>query len=202
MGLQAGFHIDIARTPLHGPTVRVDLDACLRLPDGSEHSCRIVEASTGEMALSALAEPCYGDKIFIHSAELGRFEGRVERQSDGGFAIGLDLIVTRRRKLAAQLIWFANRDAFGLPDARRHKRIVPRMPWTTICLQGGKENAAWINDVSCSGISVETSAHASIGDRVSLGVKTAVVGRIFDGGFVAEFDQYFEEGQISDRLRF
>lgn len=202
MGLQAGFYIDIDRTPLHGPTVRVNLGGCLRLPDGSEHSCRIVEASTGEMALLALVEPSYGDKIFLHSPELGRFEGHVERHSDDGFAIGLDLAVTRRRKLAAQLVWFANRDACGLPDARRHKRIVPKMPWTTICMQGGKENAAWINDVSRSGISIETSAHASIGDRVSLGVKTAVVGRIFDGGFVAEFDQYFEEEQISDWLRF
>ncbi|KAF2990686.1 PilZ domain-containing protein [Methylocystis sp. MJC1] len=202
MALQPGFEIDISRTPLHGPAVGVDLDACFSSPDGSEYSCRIIAASTGEMTLSTPARPRYGDRIIVHVLELGRFEGNVERQMDGGFAISLDLSVTRRRKLAAQLVWFANREVCGLPDARRHKRIVPRMPWTMIRMPAGRENVARINDVSLSGISVLTSAQAMIGERVSLGVKTAVVARIFDGGLVAQFDEYFEEGQISDMLRF
>lgn len=202
MARQTGFEIDISRTPLHGPAVNVDLDACFNLPDGSEHPCRVIAASTGEMTLSTPARPGYGDRIIVHVLELGRFEGNVERQIAGGFAISLDLAVTRRRRLAAQLVWFANREVCGLPDARRHKRIVPRMPWTMIRMLEGRENVARINDVSLSGVSLQTSAQATVGERVSLGVKTAVVARVFDGGLVAEFDEYFGEGQISDMLRF
>jgi hypothetical protein len=202
MSLQTGFGTNIDRARLHGPAVSVDIEACLVLPDGdAEHPCRIVAASTGELGLMTLAHPRYGDRIRVYSPELGRFEGDVERETECGFVIGLDLAATRHRKLAAQLTWFANREACALPDARRHKRIVPRMQWTSICLSDG-ERAARINDISIIGVSVETSAVADIGDRVSFGVKTAVIDRIFDGGFVAKFDEPFEEGQLSEMIRF
>lgn len=202
MSLQASFNTNIPRGPLPCPTVRVDLEACFRLPGGSEHACRIVEASTGEMALLASTQPRYADRIVVYIPELARFEGDVEREIDGGFVISLDIGAPRRRKLAAQLIWFANREACNLPDARQHKRIVPRMQWTLVRLPDGREKMARINDVSLAGVNMETAALVSIGDRVSLGVKTAVVGRIFDGGFAARFDEPFKEGQISQMLKF
>ena len=34
----------------------------------------------------------------------------------------------KRDKLAAQLTWLANRSTLGLPEDRRHDRIVPRNP--------------------------------------------------------------------------
>jgi hypothetical protein len=202
MSLQASFNMNFPRAPLPCPAVPVGLQACFRLPGGSEHICLVVEASMGEMALLASIQPRYADRIVVYIPELGRFEGDVERELEGGFAIALDLAPSRRRKLAAQLMWFANRDACNLPDARRHKRIVPKMQWTFVRLPDGREKMARINDVSLAGVNVETAAFVSIGDRVSLGVKTAVVGRIFDGGFAAQFDEPFKEGQISQMLNF
>jgi len=199
MSLQFDFETAIYPHRLHGPPVQVDLCARFTLPGGEENVGRIVGASTGEMLVAtAAAGPRYGDRVAVYAAELGRFEGDVERPTETGFAINLELSEAKRRRLAAQLVWFAHRDLYALPEARRHKRIVPKMPWTRVCMPGGKERVAQINDVSASGVSVEAQSDISIGDRVAFGVKTALVRRVFDGGFVAEFEEPFSEGEISE----
>ncbi|WP_457795513.1 PilZ domain-containing protein [Methylocystis sp. S23] len=186
---------------IHGPTVRVDLEASLLLPGGREHACRIVEASTGEMAFATPLEPRYGDHVVVYVSELGRLEGDVERQTESGFAITLDLPERRRRRLAGQLIWFANRENCALSEARRHKRFVPRMPWTYVRMPDGKERVVQINDVSLTGVSVDAADKVAVGDRLAFGVKAAVVRRVFKGGFVAEFEEPFAEGEISETTR-
>jgi hypothetical protein len=201
MSLQTIFEAGALPGRMHGPLVRVDLAASLVLPGGTEHSCRIMEASTAEMAFATPLEPRYGDHVVVYASELGRLEGDVERRMEGGFAITLDLTETRRRRLAGQLIWFANRERCGLPEGRRHKRIVPRMPWTRVRMPDGMEMVAHINDVSIAGVSVDAAADVAVGDRVAFGVKAAVVGRVFAGGFVAEFEEPFAEGELSETTR-
>ncbi|QGM96540.1 PilZ domain-containing protein [Methylocystis parvus] len=181
-----------------GPAVGVDIAAAISLPDGSEHAVRIVEASADELALAAPLEPLYGDHVVVYASELGRLDGDVDRLTKNGFVMTLELGEARRRRLAAQLIWFANRDRCGLVEARRHRRFVPRTPWTRVRLPGGAEQFAQIADVSIAGVRVEAAAEVSIGDRVAFGVKTAVVGRVFNGGFVAEFEEPFAEGELSE----
>lgn len=181
--------------------VDIDLDARFMLPGGREHPCRLVQASTGEMVVSTPIEPRDGDRVIVHALELGRFAGDVERITDEGFAISFALPEARHRKLAAQLIWFANRDRYELPESRRHKRIVPRLQWTSVRLWNGKEKVAYINDFSLSGISVDAAVAVCVGDEVAFGVKAAIVGRLFDGGFVAEFEEPFGEGEIDETTR-
>jgi len=200
MSFAAQFPTDVSHERVHN-AVKVELEARFMLPGGAEHACQIVEMSTGEMIFSTPIVPRYGDRIVVYILELGRFEGDVERNVEGGFAISLRLTETKHRKLAAQLVWFANRDVFELPESRRHKRIVPRMQWTRMKLPDGKEKVVRINDFSLSGVSVEAAAVVAVGDRVAFGLKTAIVGRVFEAGFVAEFEEPFRDGDLTETTR-
>ncbi|WP_442754920.1 PilZ domain-containing protein [Methylocystis sp. JAN1] len=201
MPTHTAFHARVYDARLHGPPVRVDVEARIVLAGMGEHACRIVEASTGEMGFETPLKPAFGDRVIVYAREFGRLEGDVERQAQCGFAIALDLPEARRRRLAGQLIWMANRDSANLPDIRRHKRFVPKMPWTSVRMPDGRERFAQINDVSLNGVSVDAAAKVSVGDRVAFGVKAAVVGRVFDGGFAAEFEEPFAESELSEALR-
>lgn len=198
MSLHTIFETTVYSHRLHGPPVSLALPARIVLPGGGEHSCRIVEASTGEFILAASPEPRYGDRVAIYTREFGRFEGHVERRTGNGFAVALDLPEPRRRRLASQLIWFANRDSCGMDEVRRHERFVPRMPWTSVRTPDGAQGFGQINDISIAGVSVNAAARVCVGDRVAIGIKAAVVGRVFDGGFAAEFEEPFAEGELSE----
>jgi len=161
--------------------------------------------STGEMLLSAEVTPAVGELLIIYIAELGRFEGKVERLESTGFAVSMVLSELKHRKLAEQLVWFANRASLDLTDNRRHKRFVPLNQLTTVRLANGKERMARINDISASGVNVEINLSVSkltilVGSRLFVGKKSAIVLRTFEGGFVAKFEETFEETSIDETI--
>lgn len=201
MSLHTFFDTSFYESRVHGRPVPIDVEAFIILAGMGEQPCRIVGASTGEMILETPLAPDYGDRVIVYAPEFGRLEGDVERRTQCGFVIALDLAETRRRRLAGQLIWITNREAVSLVDLRRNRRIVPKMPWTSVRMPDGSEKFAQINDISLNGVSVEAVANVSVGDRVAFGLKAAVVGRVFDGGFVAEFEEPFAEGELSETTR-
>jgi hypothetical protein len=186
--------------------VRVDLDGRFMLPSKEEHSCKVVDMSTEEMLISCSVTPAIGDQAIVYIAELGRFEGKVKRQEENGFFLGLSLTEHKRGKLADQLLWFANCQALALKDNRRHKRFVPLNQLTTVRFSNGKECMARINDISASGVALEVNLTVTsrvivlVGSNVLVGKKSAKVIRIFDGGFVARFDETFDEDAIDETV--
>jgi len=187
-------------------SVRVDLDGRFMLPSKVEHRCKVVSMSTGAMLISSDATPKLGDQVIVYIAELGRFEGKVEGHEEGRFTLGMTLTALKHKKLAEQLVWFANRDTLDLPDNRRHKRFVPLTQLTTVRFANGKECVARINDISASGVNVEVNLSVNakvtilVGSSVFVGSKKAAVVRMFEGGFVAKFDEIFEEGAIDETV--
>lgn len=182
--------------------VEVDLAGRFMLPSGDEHPCRVVEMSTGGMRFSTSVRPQPGEKIIVYISELGRFEGDVARLDEGGFVIGLKLTELKRKKFAEQLAWFADREILGLPENRRHLRIVPMAQLTSVRSSGGKECLGKINDISRVSVSVEAKLRPLlVGSRVSVGAKSAVIQRLFDGGFVAEFDEPLAENELHGAMR-
>lgn len=185
--------------------VRVDLEGRFMLPNKEEHPCRVVEMSTGAILISCEVAPKLGHQVIVYIAELGRFEGTVDGIEPPVFSISMALTPLKHTKLAEQLVWFANRDALDLPENRRHKRFVPLTQLTTVRLANGKERMARINDISASGVNVEINITVSkltilVGSHVFVGQRPATVLRIFDGGFVARFDEEFEEGAIDESV--
>ncbi len=184
-------------------SVKVNLEGRFMSPSRAEHPCSIVEMSIGEIAISSAEKPAPGDHVIVYVAELGRFEGVVARHDPAGFALCMTLTAQKQRKLAEQLVWFANRDALQLDEHRRHKRIAPLVRLTSVRLANGAEHVAKINDISRSGVSVEISVsllgvRLLVGSRVFMDSKAATVLRVYKDGFVAEFEESFDLAEIDE----
>src|SRR4029077_20019368 len=108
--------------------VRVDLLGRYMLPDRREFPCQVVNMSPGGMALIAPVAGQPGERVIAYVDHLGRLEGHVARIIQNGFAMTRAATRQKREKLAAQLTWLANRHILGLPEDRRHGRVVPRNP--------------------------------------------------------------------------
>ena len=90
-------------------------------------------------------------------------------------------------KLAAQLTWLANRHILGLPEDRRHDRIVPRNPRSTMILPNGKAITCRIIDMSLSGAAVASEEKPAVGALITLGKTQGRIVRYIDDGFAVEF---------------
>src|ERR1700724_4905902 len=122
--------------------VRVDLLGRYMLADRREFPCQVVNMSPGGMALLAPVSGQPGERVIAYVDHVGRLEGKVARQFQNGFAMTIAATTRKRDKLAAQLTWLANRHILGLPEDRRHERIVPRNPRATMVTPDGT-TALW-----------------------------------------------------------
>jgi hypothetical protein len=169
--------------------VRVDLLGRLMLENRLEYPCQITDMSPGGMALIADTPARMGERVIAYVDHLGRLEGKVTRQFEGGFAIAIGATPRKRDKLAAQLTWLANRQILNLPEDRRHGRIVPRNPRARLILPNGTNVACRVIDMSLSGAAVAFPADECppIGSPVTLGKTTGRVVRHIEEGFAVEF---------------
>jgi hypothetical protein len=145
--------------------------------------------SPGGASLSTDMPPRVGEHVVAYIEHLGRVEGRCTRVFDKGFAMTISATLRRRDKLADQLTWFANRNALGLPEDRRHKRIELRNPRSTLTLPDGTTIECRVVDVSLSGAAVATKAKIALGSPVTLGRTPARIVRQLDIGFALEFSR-------------
>src|ERR1700753_3018178 len=110
--------------------VRIDLLGRYMLADRREFPCQVVNMSPGGMALIAPVGGEPGERVIAYVDHLGRLEGKIARLFQNAFAMTISATSRKRDKLAAQLTWLANRHILGLPEDRRHGRIIPRNPVT------------------------------------------------------------------------
>jgi len=163
--------------------VRVNLLGRYMLADRREFPCQVVNMSPGGMALIAPVSGTPGERVIAYVDHLGRLEGRIARTFQNGFAMTIGATARKRDKLAAQLTWLANRHILGLPEDRRHGRIVPRNPAGRLIMPNGLNIGCRIIDVSESGAAVATDQRPAVGGLVTLGkvqgrvVRIAAVGR-------------------------
>ena len=186
--------------------VRLNLDGRFMRPSKEEFPCRVPEMSTGDMVIATEIDVQLGEMLVIYIPELGRFEGIIDRREDEAFVLSMSLTQAKHKKLAEQLVWFGNRDILDLPEGRQSRRIVPLSQWTTVRLANGVERMAKINDISTSGINVEVSvlvqkARLLVGSRVMIGSKAAKILRIFEGGFVATFEEPISPDDFNETIR-
>jgi PilZ domain len=167
--------------------VRVNLLGRFMLADRREFPCQVVNMSPGGMALIAPVGGAPGERIIAYVDHLGRLEGHVARIFQGGFAMTISATPRKRDKLAAQLTWLANRQILGLPEDRRHGRIVPRNPIARLIMPNGVNLTCRIIDVSQSGAGIATDQRPPIGALVTLGKVQGRVVRHLEDGFAIEF---------------
>jgi hypothetical protein len=167
--------------------VRVNLLGRYMLADRREFPCQVVNMSPGGMALIAPVGGAAGERIIAYVDHLGRLEGRIARVFQNGFAIAISATARKRDKLAAQLTWLANRQILGLPEDRRHGRIVPRNPNGRLIMPNGVNLSCRIIDVSESGAGIATDQRPPIGALVTVGKVQGRVVRHIEDGFAIEF---------------
>ncbi|HML07061.1 MAG TPA: PilZ domain-containing protein [Xanthobacteraceae bacterium] len=167
--------------------VRVNLLGRYMLADRREFPCQVVNMSPGGMALIAPVGGQPGERIIAYVDHLGRLEGHIARIFQNGFAMTIAATTRKRDKLAAQLTWLANRQILGLPEDRRHGRIVPRNPSGRLIMPNGLNVTCRIIDVSQSGAGIATDQRPPIGSLITLGKVPGRVVRHLEDGFAIEF---------------
>lgn len=167
--------------------VRVNIYGRFMLEDRSEHPCQVVDMSPGDALFRTerIGEP--GERIIAYLDHIGRIEGVITRTLEDGFAITLVASERKRDKIAAQLIWLANKHELDLPEDRRHKRVAPRNPVSVLRLTDGREYPCRIIDLSLSGAAVEIEVKPAIGVQITLGNMRGQVVRHFQDGVAVEF---------------
>ncbi|QCK87938.1 PilZ domain-containing protein [Phreatobacter aquaticus] len=169
--------------------VRVDVLGRFMLSDRREYPCQVVEMSPGGALVIAPVVGKLGERVVAYLDHIGRIEGMVVRVIETGFAMTIDASPRKRDKLADQLTWLANRQILGLPEDRRHERITPVNPFTTITLPTGEKVPVRVLDVSMSGAAVSGAPGIKVGDIVQISRTMARVVRILEKGFAIEFSR-------------
>jgi hypothetical protein len=180
--------------------VPVNLLGRYMLADRREFPCQVINMSPGGMALIAPVVGAPGERIIAYIDHLGRLEGHIARHFQNGFAMTIAATARKRDKLAAQLTWLANRHILGLPEDRRHGRIVPRNPVGRLIMPNGLNVTCRIIDVSQSGAGISTDQRPAIGAVVTLGKVQGRVVRHLDDGFAVEFTRLQHPDFLEDSV--
>ena len=180
--------------------VRVNLLGRYMLADRREFPCQVVYMSPGGMAIIAPVGGAAGERIIAYVDHLGRLEGHIARIFQNGFAMTISATARKRDKLAAQLTWLANRHILGLPEDRRHGRIVPRNPIGRLIMPNGVNLTCRIIDVSQSGAGIATDQRPQIGALVTLGKVQGRVVRHLEDGFAIEFTRLQHPDFLEDNV--
>ena len=181
--------------------VRVSLVGRYMLQDRREFPCQTIDISPGGVALTGVLAGEIGSRVIAYLDQIGRLEGIVVRQFENGFALALNMSPLKREKIADQLTWLANRMALGMPEDRRHERIVPKNLRTTLKLHDGHEHLVKLIDVSISGCAVTTDAQIAVGTAVFVGQTPGQVVRHFDGGIGIEFKRMLPAETFDETIR-
>lgn len=167
--------------------VRVSVLGRYMLADRSEFPCQILEMSPGDALVIAPVSGLDGEKVIAYVDHVGRIEGTILSQVDGGFLMDIAASPRKRDKMAAQLTWLANKDILNLPEDRRHERVVPDIRHSTVVLDDGRRYNCKIIDISLSGAAIELDVRPAMGTPITLGRMRARVIRHFQNGVAVEF---------------
>jgi PilZ domain len=157
------------------------------LADHREFACQTIDMSPGGVAVVAPVKGAVGERVVLYLEHIGRVEGEITRHIPEGFALSIAATPRKRDKIASQLTWLANRHELGLPEDRRHERIVPRNPSIEMKVEGGRPTPARLIDVSMSGCALAMEKPLAIGTSLVLGRTPGKVVRHFQGGVAVEF---------------
>jgi len=173
--------------PTRFQRVKVSLLGRYMLADRREFPCQVLEMSPGDASVIAPVAGVVGEKVVAYIDHVGRIEGTILQQMDGGFVMDIAASPRKRDKLAALLTWLANKDVLNLPEDRRHERVVPDIRHSTVVLDDGRRYNCKIIDISLSGAAVELDVRPAMGTPITLGRMRARVIRHFPNGVAVEF---------------
>ncbi len=181
--------------------VEISLLGRYMLEDKREFPCLTTDMSPGGLACVAPVRGAIGERVVAYLDQIGRVEGKIVRHSERGFAMQFSLPFVKREKIANQLTWLVNRDTLGMPEDRRHERIVPYRRHAILKIEGDREHVVKLIDVSVSGAAISTLAKPAIDTKVILGQTPGHVVRIFEGGIAISFDKVITAESFDENIK-
>jgi hypothetical protein len=172
-------------------------------PDGSEHECSIRDMSLGGIALSSDVPLAVGEQIIVYLDDFGRFEGKIVRKFDGGFAIETAISGPRRERLQQRLDALARGEKIEVSARRAFARYVPGEAGleesSALTLADGQSLPCRIIDMSLGGAQVAIDPRPAIGTPVSLGRMSGRVVRHTEEGVGIQFTNIPERATALSR---
>jgi hypothetical protein len=152
-----------------------------------EFSCRLVGISPYEMALIVPVVGRSGAVVTVECEEFGQLEGVVDRPSSTGFAMKINATDEERAKLADKISWHEKFHKRETIDNRKHKRIVPNNPLSTLIMADGSCRRCFVIDMSASGVAISADITPEVRTPLAVGKVVGRVVRHIAGGFAVEF---------------
>jgi len=170
------------------------------LADRREYACQTADMSPGGASLVAPVKGAVGERVVLYLEHIGRVEGEITRHTPQGFTVSIAATVRKRDKIASQLTWLANRGVLGLPEDRRHERVVLRNPFMSVKSESGQVINVRVIDVSLSGAGIATVTPLPIGTPALLGRTPCKVVRHFADGMAVEFLRPISPDRFNENL--
>jgi PilZ domain len=167
--------------------VPINMQGRLMLADYDEFECMVIDMSPGDMYVTCHGKPRANERVIAYIDHLGRVEGNVLTVDSRGFNMSINATDRKREKLAAQLTWLANKHELGLPEDRRHDRLMPKNVAIDLTLEDDTVYSCRIMDLSLSGAAVDVEVRPALGTAVRLGNMRGRVVRHFMEGVAIEF---------------
>lgn len=147
-------------------------------------SCHVLRMSSGAIEITGPVTGSVGERVTVHLERFGRFEGPVIRIGERRLVMRIVATNDDRNKIARKIEWVKNEKN---RDKRRHERLIPRDPHSTLYLRDGHAIPCQIIDYSVSGAAVSADTIPELGTMLIVGKIIGQVVRQFPEGFAIEF---------------
>ncbi len=164
-------------------------------------ACRVVGFSPEAITLFAAVSGAIGERVLIYSYEFGGLQGRISRLLDGGFTVNLAGTAEDRTRRMEKLEKYEMIKNHDLPDRRKHKRIIPKTPHSTLVLADSRQLKCFVIDISVSGAAVSADIEPAIGTPLAVGSIVGIVVRHLADGFAIQFIELQDLESIEQKLR-
>ena len=151
-------------------------------------ACRTTRVSPFRMLVDVPVVGKVGDPITSYFSDFGKLEGIISDIKTGAFLLELKMTRPMREKLSSKLTWLEKKlKDPRIPDVRKHARIVPASPHSTLILADGSTHGCFIIDMSVAGAAVSAEVQPPVGMPLAVGACIGRVVRLLPNGFAVKF---------------
>jgi PilZ domain-containing protein len=161
-------------------------------------ACRTITVSPFQMTLAVTVGGKVGDRITSCFPDLGDLDGSISATFAGGFVFEPNLSRLERERVANKLIWLERkkRDP-SVRDARKHERLVPASPYSTLTFADGQIRSCFVIDMSVTGVAVSAEVQPPIGTPLAIGACVGRVVRLLPEGFAVHFVETLHRNDLN-----
>lgn len=149
-----------------------------------QFECEILKISPHMIKFTAPVTGAVGNRIVVYFEHLGRFEGHVVQVQQRVLTMKIFGTHDERVRVAGKLAWITDSQK---AEERRHPRMIPASPESTVSLAGEAVVPCEVIDYSAGGAAVYADVSPPLGSVVTLGKVLSRVVRQFGGGFAVAF---------------